>query len=254
MRIQYLIPGPMGRSAEGAAELRHRENLLRSWAAPGTEVSVVDSADGPPSIESSYEDHLSVPVLARALAAAEQDGADAVIIGCYDDPGYDALRELADRTIVVGPAVSAMHLAALVGTQLGIITVPEPGAVRRLIHTHRLNDHVRDIVVIRSSVLGLREDRASSAELVRAAARQLIDAGADVLVLGCMSLAFLDIDTSLGAELGVPIVNPAKAALGAAETLVRGRLRPSRLAWPTPTKIAEGRSRAEFVGAADASR
>jgi allantoin racemase len=254
VRVQYMIPGPMGRSSEGAAEVARREALLRQWAGPGTDVRVVDSADGPASIESAYEDHLSVPPLVHALVQAERDGVDAMIIGCYDDPGYDAMRELASRTIVVGPAAASMHLAALLGTQLGIVTVPEPGAVRRLIYTHRLQEHVRDIVVIRSSVLGLREDVERSVQQVRDAGAQLIGAGADVIVLGCMSLAFLDLDERLSAELGVPIVNPAKAALGTAELLVRAGLRPSKLAYPTPTKIVDGTPLDEFVGAAAVNR
>jgi allantoin racemase len=247
VRIRYTIPGPMGRSAEGAVELRRREDLLRRWASPGTDVRVVDSASGPDSVESAYEDHLSVPALASALVDAERDGIDALIIGCYDDPGADALRELATSTIVVGPALAALHVAALVGTQIGIVTVPEPGSVRRHIYANRMQEHVRDIAVINSSVLGLREDTEKSAAAVRSAAVRLLDAGADVIVLGCMSLGFLNIDEQLGEELGAPVVNPARVAVGTAELLVRARLRPSKLAYPTPPKMADQLSLAEFV-------
>lgn len=69
-----------------------------------------------------------------------------------------------------------------------------------------------------------------------------------MLKLGCMSLGFLDIDQQVSAELGVPIVNPARAALGAAERLVRARLRPSKLAYPTPPKIAKGSAIGDSVG------
>ena len=247
MHIRYVIPGPMGRSKAGAAELRQRRDLLISWAAPGTEVSLVDADSGPESVESAYEDHLSVPLLAAALVTAEREGVDALIIGCYDDPGSDAMRELATRTIVVGPAVASMHVAALGGTQIGIATVPEPGAVRRLIYASRMSEHVHDIAVIRSSVLDLREDVGHARAEVRAAAEKLIDAGADVIVLGCMSLSFLTIDEALSVELGVPVVNPGRVAPGTAELLVRARLHPSKIAYPTPTKIQQGVSLGEFV-------
>ena len=59
--------------------------------------------------------------------------------------------------------------------------------------------------------------------------------GADVLVLGCMSMAFLpDIMTKLGERVGVPIVNPVVAALKTAEALVSMRLTHSKRAWPPP--------------------
>ncbi|MFQ5857531.1 MAG: hypothetical protein ACE5LU_18140 [Anaerolineae bacterium] len=47
MRILYLIPGPMGRSPEGRAEVERRGNLLRSYAAPFTEVGIEDVAEVP---------------------------------------------------------------------------------------------------------------------------------------------------------------------------------------------------------------
>jgi hypothetical protein len=62
-----------------------------------------------------------------------------------------------------------------------------------------------------------------------------------------MSLAFLDFDAELGAELGAPVVNPAKVALATAELLVRTGLKPSKLAYPTPTKMRGKASLAEFV-------
>jgi len=165
----------MGRSAAGAAELRRRQQLLRGWARPGTEVTVEDSATGPASIESGYEDHLAVPILALALAQAEQDQIDAMIIGCYDDPGCDALREIASGTIVVGPALASLHLAALVGTQIGILTVPEPAAIWRLVYASRMQDHVRDAAVIRSTVLELQERSDRTRDEIRLAAARLVE-------------------------------------------------------------------------------
>jgi len=237
----------MGRSAAGAAELQRRQKLLRGWARSGTEVTVEDSATGPASIESGYEDHLAVPLLAAALAQAEQDHVEAMIIGCYDDPGCDALREIASRTIVVGPALSSLHLAALVGTQIGILTVPEPGAIQRLIYASRMQDHVRDVAVIPSTVLELQERSDRTRDQISSAAARLVDSGADVIVLGCMSLGFLEVDERLGEELGVPVINPARAALATAELLVQANLHPSKVAYPLPPKLHAGTPIGDFL-------
>jgi allantoin racemase len=247
VRVRYVVPGPMGRSRDGAAELQRRQQLLRGWARPGTEVTVADSATGPASIESGYEDHLAVPILAAALARAEQDQVEAMIIGCYDDPGCDALREIASTTIVVGPALASLHLAALVGTRIGILTVPEPGPIRRLVNASRLQDHVCDVAVIRSTVLELQDRSGPARDEIAAAAAQLAGSGADVIVLGCMSLGFLGVDEQLSDDLGVPVVNPARAALATAELLVHANLHPSKVAYPMPPKLRAGTPVSDFL-------
>ena len=57
MKIVYVLPGPMGRSEAGRAEMERRLTILRSYAAPGTEVDIADVDEGPASIESLYEEY-----------------------------------------------------------------------------------------------------------------------------------------------------------------------------------------------------
>jgi allantoin racemase len=234
MKIRYAVPGPM------SAELERRESLLRSWAAPDVEVTVCDAASGPASIESAYEEYLAVPALVESLVAAEREDVDAIIVGCFDDPGVDALRELATRTLVVGPGAAAMHLAGLLGGSFGIVTVPNATAARKLVLTERLDARLAGIGLVQIPVLELRDDADASLEAMTAAGKELVAGGAETIVFGCMSMGFLDVDAELGSRLGVPVVNPAKAALGVAETLVRAALMPSRVAYPRPPKLASG--------------
>ena len=59
--------------------------------------------------------------------------------------------------------------------------------------------------------------------------------GADILVLGCMSMAFLPgICEVLTERVGVPVVNPAVAALKTAEAVGSMRISHSKVAWPPP--------------------
>jgi allantoin racemase len=76
------------------------------------------------------------------------------------------------------------------------------------------------------------------AEIGRALVR---DHGADVLVLGCMSMGFHGIADDLQKRLEIPVVNPVVAALKAAETMAALGLTHSRLAYPTPPKEAISR-------------
>src|SRR3954452_23062904 len=101
-RIAYVTPGPMHLTALGEAELERRRAKLQSWAAPGTKVTVRSAASGPASIESMYEEYLSVKGTAAALHDLEAEGFDAAVVGCFGDPGLDGLREVTDM-LLVGP-------------------------------------------------------------------------------------------------------------------------------------------------------
>lgn len=119
-RVLYLCPGSL--SARGPGELERRLGVLRSWAAPGVEVGIAENANGPASIESAYEEYLSVPGTFEIARAAEADGYDAIVLGCFGDPGLDGLREIVSVP-VVGPCEAAMHVACTLGHRFGIVTV-----------------------------------------------------------------------------------------------------------------------------------
>jgi allantoin racemase len=238
VQIRYVIPGPMSDTV-GHAEVTRREELLRSWAAPDVDARVQDLPSGPASIESIYEEALAVPPLVDALPGLEADGVDAVIVGCFDDPGVDALRELAQRTLIIGPGAAAMHLASILGGTFGIVTVPNPTATRKLVLTERLAARLVDVGLVNIPVLGLRDDVEATFEAMSDAGQALVARGAETIVLGCMSMAFLDIEHELGARLGVPVINPAKTALGVAELLVRAGQMPSRVTFPPPPKLSQ---------------
>ncbi|MBC7810804.1 MAG: hypothetical protein H7175_06645, partial [Burkholderiales bacterium] len=68
MKILYLVPGPMGRTPEGKVELKRRGDMLKGYAAVDTQVGIDDVAEGPASIESMYEEYLSIPAAARRAA------------------------------------------------------------------------------------------------------------------------------------------------------------------------------------------
>ena len=61
MKIAYVVPGPMSKGPMGATEVKRRERLLNQWAFEGTTAQVVDVETGPSSIESAYEEMLSIP-------------------------------------------------------------------------------------------------------------------------------------------------------------------------------------------------
>ncbi|GAB3855378.1 hypothetical protein GCM10027610_088600 [Dactylosporangium cerinum] len=112
MRIMVVNPNT---TAEMTAKI---ELSARAVAGPGTHVEAVTSTMGPASIESHYDEALSVPGL---LAAIHANPADGYVIACFGDPGLEAAREVADGP-VVGIAEAAMHAAALLGRGFSVVT------------------------------------------------------------------------------------------------------------------------------------
>jgi allantoin racemase len=236
MRILYQLTSPMHKTV-GSAELARRQGVLQANAAAGTEVMAEPTAVGPAAIESAHDAGLVVPELIRLGPLAQQRGFEALIIGCYSDPGLDALRELLSIP-VIGPGAASLHLAAQLGTRIGVLTPSGRGYGRVAARLRGLGlaGLLAGVRGIGLSVMDLAQQAPGALDKAAAAAQVAVEQdGADVLVLGCMSMAFLpDITSQLGERVGVPIVNPVLAALKTAEAALAMRLAHSKRAWPPP--------------------
>jgi allantoin racemase len=241
MKVLYWIPGPMSKGRLGPQELVRRQSILQKHAGPQTEVLVRDAESGPASIESLYEEYLSIPGTMHAVIEAERDGIDAVILGCFGDPGIDGARELATIPII-GPCEASLHMAAMLGYRSSIITVldsVEP-IVNKVLHHTGLGSRFASVRVIQTSVLDIAGQRdVIFKRLCDAGKRAIEEDRADTLILGCMSLAFQELSRELGEALGVPVISPAEAALKVAESLVSLGLSHSKKAYATPIKLRQ---------------
>ena len=236
MRILYQLTSPMHKTV-GPQEVARRQKVLQAHAAAGIEVIAEPTAKGPAAIESAHDAGLVVPELIRLAPLAEKRGFSAIVIGCYSDPGLDALREL--LTIpVIGPGAASLHLAAQLGTRISVLTPSGRGYGRvaarlRALGIAPLLASVRGIGL---SVMDLAQQNPGALDkAAEAAGIAVTQDGADVLVLGCMSMAFLPgICEEFGKRVGVPVVNPVIAALKTAEAVVAMKLSHSKAAWPLP--------------------
>lgn len=240
MRIVYFVPGPLSRGPLGPEELVRREAFLNQHAFDGVDVEVREAASGPASIESAVEESLSIPGLIEAVPTLEAEGFDAIIVGCFGDPGLPAARELADIP-VIGPGQASVLLAAQLGERVGILTVVQEvvPAIRRQMRGHGLESLIADVRAVDVPVLELRDRADEVFESLEAEARRGAAAGARAFVLGCMTMGFLDVAAGLQDRIGLPVVNPVLAALLSAEACVQLGISPSRAAYPRPRKARE---------------
>jgi allantoin racemase len=242
MRVIYVVPGPMGRTSEGQVEVARRGGLLREWAAVGTEVDIIDVPRGPASIESMYEEYISIPATAERILEAEEQGYDAAIVGCFGDPGLDAFRELTEM-LVVGPGEASFLAAAMLGHSFSVITVTASviAATKREVRNAGVGDKLASVRVVETPVLELARDRGATLDRLAVEGHLALDAdGADTLVLGCMTMGFLGVAEELSQMLGVPVINPSLWCLKMAEAMLGAGYSHSKRAYMTPPKLAKG--------------
>ena len=244
MKIRYILPGALAKTELGAKEIERRQGILRTWAFPGTTVDAVAIESGPATIESMYERYISVPATAQCVLKAQAEGCDAAIVGCFGDPGLDALREISDM-LVVGPAAASLAVASTLCHRFSVITVV-PGLVpglRRTAWEAGVIDKLASVKAVDLPVLEVNRDPAGALKKMLAeGAAAINEDGAEVLILGCMSMGFMDVSEKMSLELGVPVVNPVKTGLKMAESLAALGLSHSRKAYLRPKKMQMGKS------------
>lgn len=206
-------------------------------AAPGTRIEARNPSMGPASIESHYDEALSVPGLLTEIAAGNAEGADGFVIACFGDPGLDAARELAHGP-VVAIAEAAMHTASFLGRGFSVVTTlgRTTGRAWELAERYGMHRFCKNVRACEVPVLDLELPDSPARQRILAECKLAVeDDGADAIVLGCAGMA--DLCAELAAELGVPVVDGVAAATKQVEALVAQGLttgRRSEYAAPLP--------------------
>jgi allantoin racemase len=233
-RIVYQLVSPMEKTL-GLAEIERRQDYLQRHAADGIEIKVQSVPSGYPSIESERDAVTVAPYLLFGLQKAEAEGASAGIVGCFSDPALDAIRETV-RMPVVGPGQSAIALALQLGESYSILSPLDSGAkrARPRLRGQGFTERLASIRGVGVSVVDLSGGDNTAWDRIVDTGRRCIEDGADVLVMGCMSMAFMGVERQLSERLAVPVISPVLAALKTTQTLLELNLSHSRTAWPSP--------------------
>ncbi|MBC2641780.1 MULTISPECIES: aspartate/glutamate racemase family protein [unclassified Rhodococcus (in: high G+C Gram-positive bacteria)] len=199
-------------------------DCARSVAGPGTLVEAVSPKMGPASIESHYDEALSVPGLLDEIARGEEAGVDGYVIACFGDPGLDAARELASGP-VLGIAEAAMHAASFLGRGFSVVTTlgRTRGRAWELAERYGMQRFCLGVHACEIAVLDLDSDPDAVKVITEACRAAVTEDGSDAIVLGCAGMA--DLCAVLSADLGVPVVDGVAAATLMVQSLVTLGLR-----------------------------
>jgi allantoin racemase len=218
------------------------EECARSVVGREVTVTGITSQIGPESIESHYDEALSVPGVLQAVRRGELEGVDGYVIACFGDPGLHAARELAAGP-VVGIAEAAMQAASHLGRGFSIVTTLARtiGQSADLAERYGMQRFCRGIHACEISVLDLDTDP-DARKVVTEACRDALETDrSDVVVLGCAGMA--DMCRSISAELGVPVVDGVTAATLTVQSLVTmglGTSKRGEYAAPPPKTYSAG--------------
>lgn len=228
-RVAYLVPG-VGLDEE---ELDRRERIANELTVGN--VSVIDVEEGPLTVESGVEEAWA-EVAALARAHEIQSDFEAIVIGCFGDPGLRPLRELVDIP-VVGPAQSTFYTAAQIADRFGWITILDSTVpvTHEQAREYGLAERCVSIRSVDAPVLSIDHESDELVDrMIQVGEKAIEEDGAEALFPGCMSLSFAQRHDEIEESLGVPFLDPARIVLEQATVWGRHGITQSRRAYPSP--------------------
>jgi len=207
------------------------KKLYVKVSSPGTEIKLEHLSVSTNYVRSFYaEFYNNIGIIEKVLQAEEQ-GFDAVILGCMSDPGIWEAREAVDIP-VVGVGESAYLIAQLLGIRFAVITVDEkiiPNMEKKLnlygFSNRAISKPIRAVNVpftTKEYIDGFKDPYKYIIPRFEEVAHECIKDGADVIIAGC---GYVGPMFTLGGYTRikgteVPVVDGATAAIKLAETLV----------------------------------
>lgn len=156
-------------------------------AAPESVFEGWTSHDGPPAIQGVTDGLLAEEPLLKLVAKASDQGASAIIIGCFDDTALPAARQKA-KCPVVGIGQAAYHLAALAGERFSVVTTLEVSVpiLQENIQSYGLGGQLAKVRASGVPVLALEQDPdAATDRVISEVLRAAREDGVQSVALGC---------------------------------------------------------------------
>lgn len=162
-------------------------------ALPDVDIQGWTSDDGPPAIQGAKDGAAAVPPLLKLVGQANDNGAKAIIIGCFDDTGLRLAREMSNCP-VIGIGQAAYHMASLIGPRFSVVTTLAASVpvLERNLAAYGLNKNLGRVRASGVPVLALEDDRESASVQVVAEAQKAVDEdNIQCIVLGCAGMTHI---------------------------------------------------------------
>ena len=196
-----------------------------------------------------YYEFLIGGAVVDTIVEAEKEGFDAFVINCFDDPGLRQARSVVE-TPIFGLVEPTFHWAVQLGAKFGALVPDMPGQVSYV--TKQIEQLGLADRLITNGVRAERKrfvdsfgealtDTRPMIERLKEQAREMVDEGADVIVVACGGLGQVcgnaGFHTLEHRGAMIPVVNPLTTAVKTAEMAVAmGK----GLGYQTPSRVHAG--------------
>ncbi|MDR3354430.1 MAG: aspartate/glutamate racemase family protein [Synergistaceae bacterium] len=195
---------------------------VKRVARPGTEIVVRHMKRGLSFIRHAYFQMLLLPDVVETIYQAEREGFDGATVACAFDPGIKEAKEIV-RIPVVGEAASAISIARMLGQKFAIITDAKRAisGITDLVRMNSMETGMVDLVAIDMKVEDMERQKADIRARICDIARELVDKGADSIVIGCSVLSAYTFGMDIPEDLkGIPFIDCNVAAVKTLEMMV----------------------------------
>lgn len=207
--IVIINPNSTKSMTEAMVETAHK-------AAPRVDVVGWTSTDGPPAIQGELDGEAAIPPLLDLVKKADAAKAKAIIIGCFDDTGLNAARDIATCP-VIGIGQAAYHLASLYGARFSVVTtlaVSVP-VLDANVRAYGLDGNLGRIRASGVPVLALETDRENATRRVKEEIQAAIaEDDINSVVLGCAGMVHIAENSD---DTPVKLIDGVHAAVRLAE-------------------------------------
>lgn len=214
-------------------EMALRCRILEEYTAPDTQLAMVCPQNSGVELNSALDVVLAAPEIVQLAADGQNAGFDAVILYCFSDPVIDACRE-ALRIPVIGGAQASCLSALNVCRSFGVILADEARLPEKKLFLRTLGvspERIGQIAAVNLNGISPWADRETTFKKLLACGQKMMrETHTEAIVLGCLS--FLGLAEPLSRVLGIPVIDPAVAAVTTAESIVRQRLFTSKVSYP----------------------
>lgn len=214
-------------------EMALRCRILEEYTAPDTQLAMVCPQNSGVELNSALDVVLAAPEIVQLAADGQNAGFDAVVLYCFSDPVIEACRE-ALRIPVIGGAQASCLATLNVCRSFGVILADEARLPEKKLFLRTLGinpERIGQIAAVNLNGISPWADReAAFKKLLACGQKMMRETHTEAIVLGCLS--FLGLAEPLSRVLGIPVIDPAVAAVTTAESIVRQRLFTSKVSYP----------------------
>ena len=186
----------------------------------GTTVDVMSlqMANSPNNLEYRTYEALMIGDTVRISRYAAENGYDALVIGCFYDPGIEDAREISGDTVVLAPCQASVQIAANLCNKFSVI-VGQQKWVEQMTERVHTYGYGHNLASMRSIDLGANELQIDCddtvSRILEAGKKAIEEDHAEALILGCT--CNFGLFSVVQEELGVPVIDPIVASLKMAE-------------------------------------